>query len=239
MTIIVGIKCTDGVVIGADSSATSFVSPGFPIIEDHTQKIDILEDRFIIAGSGMIGIQQRLQEKCRVLISDPKIRDQSKIEFGKTICNGFTEEFSSTNVGVQDRNSSLVAYDSNGEAILMEISLANTHMQPEWKELNQLWYVSIGSGQQQADPFLAFLRSVYVSDKHKAPNLQLGKFMVFWTVHHVCNVNPGGVKEPIYLATLGESKNECVARMVSHAEKSQLRAMIGDVTDRMSSYLDS
>jgi hypothetical protein len=34
------------------------------------------------------------------------------------------------------------------------------------------------------------------------PDLATGKFIVAWALEHTCDVNPGGVKEPIALAVL-------------------------------------
>ena len=238
MTVVVGIRCKDGVVIGADSSATSSFLQNFPVLEDHVQKIDIVGDRFIIAGSGSMGIFQLLREKCNLILQEADTWEKSKFEFGKAIRNGFEEELNTIKADMQSCIDVLIAYDSKGEPTLMEISAANTQRQPEWKELHQLWYASIGSGQIHADPFLGFLRSVYVPKMKNAPDLKLGKFMAYWTVRHVCNVNAGGVKEPIYLATLSKTnKQRCMASMVPDEELSELREMVNNVTEEMSSYL--
>jgi hypothetical protein len=59
MTSIVGIRCTDGVVIGADSAA-SFSDGRHATIEQLTdQKIKIIGDSIIIAGTGYVGHMQR------------------------------------------------------------------------------------------------------------------------------------------------------------------------------------
>ena len=237
MTIIVGIRCTDGVVIGADSSATSLILPNFPSTEDHTHKIDIVNNELIIASSGLLGIQQRLSFLCESILQDSDIRSMSKIEVGKTFRNKIIEEFNSTNLAPNNYSSMLLAHESIEQPVLFEISPVNTQMQPEWKELNQLWYAAIGSGQNHADPFLAFLRSVYLRDWNEAPDLKLGKFMVYWTLRHVCNVNPGGVKEPVYLATLSYSIDRFRARMLTDDEISELSELLDDATGMMYGYL--
>lgn len=58
MTILVGIKCKDGVLIGSDSSAT-FAAGQIRTIEQTTKKIEIVDGKIIVAGTGQIGLGQR------------------------------------------------------------------------------------------------------------------------------------------------------------------------------------
>ena len=64
MTAIVGVLCSDGVVVGSDSAAT-FASGIQPTIEQETIKIDVINDRVIVAGSGLIGLHQRCHNVVR------------------------------------------------------------------------------------------------------------------------------------------------------------------------------
>jgi 20S proteasome alpha/beta subunit len=60
MTAIVGIRCKDGVVIGADSSATFTDGGQVRTIEQPTEKkIEIIGDKVIVAGTGSVGHGQR------------------------------------------------------------------------------------------------------------------------------------------------------------------------------------
>ena len=59
MTVLVGVLCSDGLVVGADSIATS--SAGMhPLIQVRSDdKIKIIGGRVIIAGTGAVGLGQR------------------------------------------------------------------------------------------------------------------------------------------------------------------------------------
>ena len=77
MTLIVGILCGDGVVVGADRAATSAYQ-GRPVIEQPTRKISIIDDNIILATSGEVGLGQRfryvvsiLQEKQKTINEEP------------------------------------------------------------------------------------------------------------------------------------------------------------------------
>ena len=52
-------------------------------------------------------------------------------------------------------------------------------------------FISMGSGQAIADPFLALLRRLLWHDQE--PTLAEGRLAAVWTIDHVCQTNPGGV----------------------------------------------
>ena len=58
MTILVGLRCQEGIVIGSDSSAT-FTTPSIHTIEQPTKKVAIIANKVIVAGAGQVGLGQR------------------------------------------------------------------------------------------------------------------------------------------------------------------------------------
>jgi hypothetical protein len=63
LTVIIGILCEDGVVIGSDSSATYGPSPMVRTIEHESLKIEILRGNVITATTGAIGLAQRFRDE--------------------------------------------------------------------------------------------------------------------------------------------------------------------------------
>jgi hypothetical protein len=63
VTVLVGILCEDGVVIGSDSSATYGPAPMVKTIEYDALKLEIVEDAIITAISGAVGLGQRFNEQ--------------------------------------------------------------------------------------------------------------------------------------------------------------------------------
>jgi hypothetical protein len=55
MTSVVGALCKDGVVVGSDSAAT-FVAGGMRTIEQPTEKLVVVRDHIIVAGTGQVGL---------------------------------------------------------------------------------------------------------------------------------------------------------------------------------------
>lgn len=61
-------------------------------------------------------------------------------------------------------------------------------------------FISLGSGQAIADPFLAFLkRLIWAKDP---PTLAEGKLVSVWAIDHVCKTNPGGVGGDVQMMVL-------------------------------------
>jgi len=55
MTLVVGLICKDGVVIGTDSEAT-FSFGSLPTIVQVAPKIDIVKDKVLVASAGAVGL---------------------------------------------------------------------------------------------------------------------------------------------------------------------------------------
>ena len=57
MTLVVGVRCADGVVMGADSAAT-FGGAGTPTVIQPVRKLDVIDEEVIVGMSGHMGIHQ-------------------------------------------------------------------------------------------------------------------------------------------------------------------------------------
>ena len=76
MTAIVGLHCSDGVVIGTDSS-TTFAGAARPTIEQPTRKIDIVGGRVIVATTGAVGLAQRFRAVAQKIHDDKLFKDDA------------------------------------------------------------------------------------------------------------------------------------------------------------------
>lgn len=212
MTALVGIYCKDGIVIGADSAATSATAGGLRTIEQPVMKIDIVDDRIIIAGTGQIGMGQRFCNQVRSLWAQKKLPCNDEFVFTKTLTQAARQDFSETGCA-QGQYGALVAFPCKTGRHLVEFAV--TDFQPEMKNKN-LWYVSMGSGQSIIDPFLGLFREVFWGDD--PPNVQDAIFATFWMLDHAVKVNPGGVNEPIRIAVLESVRGDWRARLLSDDE---------------------
>lgn len=196
MTIIIGARCQDGAIIGADSAAT-FAAGTVLTIEQLTNKIQIIDDKLILACTGPVGLHQRFAE----VVHDgwnKKVFKKTPTHIGKILCANGINDFKETGAKYENQFGALLAFPSNNEAHVCEFSLGD--FQPELK-LGSLWWVSMGSGQRIVDPFLGFLKSIFWND-NSLPKYQNALLAIVWALHHAIDVNPGGIKDPIRIAVL-------------------------------------
>jgi hypothetical protein len=235
VTAIVGIRCKDGVVIGADSSATFGDGVGRGVIEQSTsRKIEIIGESVIIAGTGAVGHMQRFSAVVQNLWGQKAFQGKTEIEIGKLLSSGGINDFNQTGAMKNLQFAAMVAYPAIDQPSLCEFP--GGIFQPEIKKVDDLWFASTGSGQSITDPFLALLRKVYWRDE--APALQGGIFTALWALQHACEVNPGGIKEPVTIAVLAREKGKLRARMLDDAELAEHQNMVAEATKHMASFRD-
>ena len=83
------------------------------------------------------------------------------------------------------------------------------------------WFVSMGSGQDIADPLLGFVRAAFWGDE--PPNRHDGMFCAMLVLKLACEMSPGAVDEPIRMAILERDKKsgEFMARHLSDEEMAE------------------
>lgn len=206
MTLIIGIKCRDGVVVGADGAAT-FQAMGQSTIRQETTKLDILENRVIVGVSGPIGLGQRIKAEIKSLWTDSKLGfgEQKPTEAMKTIRDTLWQKHIGPELKIAQEAAGAI-----GQPLALQSALVQTVVclplkgvpclfqfdqqgAPE-EATDTLPFVAIGSGQFIADPFLAFLRRIFWRDC--LPTVNDGIFTTLWALDHAIQTNPGGVSDP-------------------------------------------
>jgi 20S proteasome alpha/beta subunit len=229
MTILVGVLCDHGVVIGVDSSATLAIDRNTYTIEHPVKKVFIVNDDLIFATSGPDGHTQRFASIIRQLRADPTFSAGNCFDIVKTISKVTIEDFSVTHTP-KGEFSALVAFTCSNQFYLCEFDL-----QPTFKT-DDIWFVSMGSGQTIVDPFLGFLSRVFF--QHSKPKLSEGIFIVLWTLRHAIEVNPGGIKGPSQIAVLTRkaSTDPFTAHLYSQDELAEHYAGIDAAEQHLATY---
>lgn len=237
MTVLVGVRCTDGVVIGADSMATSSAGPQRLIQIQSDDKINIIDNKIIIACTGAVGLAQRVHEIVKAAWNPAKLFQKPCVECVKAISQQVVRDFESTGV---PRNhmmqgglgfGTLMAAPLDGKAQLIEFG--STDFQPEIKK-DHIHFVSMGSGQVLADPFLAFVSRVLWGGK--PPDVQMGAFGVYWVLSHTIQYAPGGVGHPIKIAILKKEDRDWVARSVEGLELQEPEQHVAEIEKLIGGY---
>ena len=252
MTLIVGIKCTEGIVVGADGAATLGNATGTRTVIQPVNKLHILQDRIVMGVSGQVGLGQLYCDRVEGLWRDNELGTKVTLsEVQRKLCGAIQQDaipaigraaasipfLGQGGAFALASTKSLVALPVGGPTGRSELIQCDHDGQAE-AATDDLPYVAIGSGQTIADPHLALLRRVFWPDK--LPNVADGIFAVMWTLLHAIQVNPGGVAEPIQLAVLERSKGkELRARELSKQSVEEHRQHVKDAEEHLRSFSDS
>lgn len=215
--------------MAADSAVTFGPSQNLPTISDTQCKISIIQDRFILAGTGQVGMGQRFAWTVDDLWSRKQLKGGDPIVMSRTIAAAAINDYQST--GAKNAYGALLAFPSSKRVEICEFAVQD--FQPELKT-DQLWYASMGSGQLLADPYLRLMRHVFW--QKGPPSLQSGKFAAMWVLRHAIQAAPGGIAEPIDMAVLEMKSGEPSARMLSPDELREHRESVDSATEHFRDF---
>ena len=242
MTLIIAISCTDGVVMAADSAAT-FGVLGQRTIRQPTKKLAIVNGCMIVGVSGPIGMQQRFIGELEANTIGGK-RHNVMSTLSGILRKHIEPEFKMAQVtqptiGQQLALNSAITSTVVGLLIGGVPTLIQFDQQgsPECATDN-LRFVSIGSGQQLADPFLAFIARIFWSSK--LPAVSDGLFAATWVLTHAIHTNPGGVDGPIQAMTLKcGPKNQPEIHELDEADLQEHKVSIEAAERRLATFRDA
>jgi 20S proteasome alpha/beta subunit len=212
MTLIIGVKCSDGIAIGSDGAAT-FGAMGQQTIRQSATKLHILRDCIVVGVSGSVGLAQRITGEILELYDTNKFSGKESYAAMKIIREGLWNHIGQElQIAGHAKNAippnaailsaitqTLVAMPVKKNPCLFQFDQQGA---PE-EATKDLPFVAIGSGQSIADPFLAFLRRIFWSTT--LPTLSDGLLATVWTLRHAIETNPGGVSDPIQIITLDKN----------------------------------
>jgi 20S proteasome alpha/beta subunit len=208
VTLIVGVLATDGAVVGSDGAAT--LGGLQSTVRQSTSKIRVLPGAAILGVSGPAGLAQRFEDELRNLEAQGTFRAGSPASIGSTIRNALWDKVLQKEFAVANQAQALIGQSALLSALSQSILVLPIDDKPVIFQFDQqgapelatpeLPFVAIGSGEQIADPFLAFLKRVFW--KNRPPSLTEATFAVLWTLQHATEVHPGGVAPPISMFNL-------------------------------------
>ena len=235
MTVVIGLKCSEGIVVGSDDAAT-LGTMGVRTIMQPTTKLSLIENKAIFGFSGLIGLSQLFYD--RACATCAAIQDIGLPEVCRRLRNGFLQDATiSFQVAALAKNvvgsiaaenvasHTLIALAVQGQPELIQFDY---QCHPEWTT-NDLPFVSIGSGQTIADPFLAWIREVFW--RKRLPTLAEGRFAVYWTLTHAIRTAPAGIGPPIQMASLERKQDSVTAQELSEAELEEHKVAISEYED--------
>lgn len=250
MTLLIGVKCSDGVVIGADGAATLGDSLGQRTVIQPMTKLQVIQNRIVMGVSGQVGLSQLYCDRVEGLWKEGRLgREVGLPDVMRLLHNAIYQDaqhaiagaaasvpFMGGNAAVLAITGSLVALPVGGVNGRPELIQCN-HLGMGEAATKDLPYVAIGSGQALADPFLAFLRHIFWAGS--LPKLADGVFATVWTLLHAIRVTPGGVSEPIQVATLAYKGHELFAAELSTGQLQEHRQNVQEAESYLANFRES
>lgn len=222
----------DSLPVGTDSSAT-FGQGQQRTIEQPTEKLRIVGQSVIVAGTGAVGLDQRFTRIVENAHAESLFASSDHIKTGMNLSRRAIQDFVSTHVK-PGHYGALVGFQMGDQPRLCEFAVSD--FQPELKD-EGIWYVSMGSGQPITDPFLALMRNIFWLDG--LPTIQDATLAVTWALEHAIEINPGGINGPIRIAVLQRSKrrrNSLIARILEDDDLQGHKENIGSMKQMMRDY---
>ena len=213
MTLIVGVKCADGIVLGADSSATyaTALSQQVTIRQDTKSKLHIALNKVIVAVSGPVGLGQSYSDEI-----DSYLKTHGNKVVWKSVQQAKTEltaMFWKHAGPVWERAKAMqpvvgnaAANECNHQTAVAFAIGDDSHLlqftpgcNPE-EATADLPFFALGSGQASADVFLAFIRNIFWPSE--PPSQSEGELATVWTLDEIIRQIPGFVAGKIEVGVL-------------------------------------
>lgn len=243
MTLIIGIKCSDGIVLGADSAATIQAANNLPTITQPVKKIDTIYNYIAIGFSGAIAINQLLVPEIKNAWDKDLFKDLEKHKIQlkiQEICRLVLQEQWTTAKNAaqcygQNAINTMIFQMLVGIWSKGSFHLFNIDPKCSVEEVTEnLPFASIGCGQSIADPFLGFIRRIFWDNS--LPSVIEGIFATLWALSHSISITPGGIADPVNIYILSKNKNEPIIKKLEDFELQETQEAISSAEKSLKHY---
>lgn len=216
------------------AAATFAANQYFNTIEQPTKKMFAVGSDILYAFTGQGGLGQRFEQRIVSLRGDATFNQGDHLQIGRSLCASWLQDLDATRCPA-GQFGALVAFGGQGRFHLCEFPIMD--FQPEFKT-ERTWFVSMGSGQPIADPFLGMLRRVFFRDDR--PTVSEGVFTAVWTLAQAIDLNTGGINGPVQVGTLKQRSDGSgfEARLLSDEELAEPLSNVGGVEQHLALYRD-
>jgi ATP-dependent protease HslVU (ClpYQ) peptidase subunit len=244
MTVIVGIRCEGGVVLGADSMVSYGAALGQQqTIKQQAEKLYVIGQDVVLGTSGPVGLGQSYNSEVVSKVKNTGNRAKWKSvplarkDLTKAMWDHAGKVWDRASVVAKTVGMNIALQEANHETLIAlpvkdePCLLGFSHQYESVEYDQQMPIVSIGSGQLVADPFLAFIRRIFWPNS--LPAINDGVFAAVWALTHTITSQPGGVGEPIQVVTLANDKGNWRVEAVPSRDLDEHRIMIQDMQEEM------
>ena len=211
MSLIVGIRCTDSLVLAASGSGTMPSEDGLPPARQWSKKLRVVAGQAVLGVTGHEGLAQEMALSLERSLAEldehetaddalrVRVRDAMAAPVQRTVAihrtlQGLPGFGITSNEYVISQSLLAIPFGDALRLFLLDPECSVTEVTDE------LTCATIGSAKDVADPFLAFLRKVLWEDR--LPDVALGELSAYWTMLHVAETSPGALTFPVQLVVM-------------------------------------
>jgi hypothetical protein len=211
VSLIVGIRCTDSLVLAASGPGTMPSEDGLPPARQWSKKLRVVAGQAVLGVTGHDGLAQEMALSLERSLAEPderesaddvlraKLRDALAVPVQRTVAihrtlQGLPGFGITSNEYVVSQSLLAIPFRDSLRLFLLDPECSVTEVTDE------LGCATIGGAKAVADPFLAFLRKVLWDDR--LPDAALGELSAYWTMLHVAETSPGALTFPIQMVVI-------------------------------------
>jgi 20S proteasome alpha/beta subunit len=223
VALLVGVLCSNGIVIAADRQATHGAM-GQMTVGQSVTKIQVIRGEALYATSGHKGLGQQL---CAIVEGkQPEFKNQrydaniNKVQ--QALRPLVDSAFNTAAIAARVIGNAAAAPDSICGGLLaagFKDGLKLVEITPQVAVecmTGDMPFVSMGSGKPSADLFLGFLQKVFWPTE--LPNVQEGALAAYWTIQHAIDMKVAGVGFSVDVFTVEPSGKSYAARKLDDTE---------------------
>ncbi len=211
MSLIVGIRCTDSLVLAASGPGTMPSEDGLPPARQWSKKLRVVAGQAVLGVTGHDGLAQEMALSLERSLAEPdkresaddvlrvKLRDALAAPVQRTVAihrtlQGLPGFGITSNEYVISQSLLAIPFGDSLRLFLLDPECSITEVTDE------LACATIGGAKAVADPFLAFLRKVLWEER--VPDVALGELSAYWTMLHVAETCPGALTFPVQMVVI-------------------------------------
>lgn len=209
MTLVVGVRCTNGIVLAADGAAHHGVVR--PTVRSAFKKIRIVGGVAAVAVAGTTSILQQYEDVLDTLVRENAFVELRPVSAMNVLRNRLMEQmqaqFNVSHIAAAIDKEALASCTADLLAVLFVDGKArlfhfDKYLAPE-EIRDEIPFIAIGTGHVTADPFLAYLRRIYCDGK--CPSLPLGTMTATYTLKHAIETGAHDVAGKPQIVTFDET----------------------------------
>lgn len=239
MTLVIGVLCTNGIVLGADGART------MGLIRQPVNKLHNISDSLALGIAGEVGNGQVIKDAFGSWWGQAATAPLTSVQCQSSIRNSVWPVMQAQlAVGYQAQMAGVAgALDGCLVHALAAFAAANRttptlvqllHTGGVTQATPDMPFFAIGSGATIASPFLAFVREVLW--QHAQPNINQGQLATLWALQHTIRTTSGGVGDPVKMMLLHYDQGTWRVKELTTGEIDEHRQSIAALEQHLRSF---